>query len=117
MELLGILMRLRRVSDISFEDYKKKNNKQHIWSVYEQLNHTHSEVSEAYDVLRRPENYLTADYTEEDMKIKFCEELWDVVFSALTNAHVGGVSDYDLKRSFFSTLEKIEKRVGISPLD
>jgi NTP pyrophosphatase (non-canonical NTP hydrolase) len=95
-----VLETLRKVTLKHFEKSGRK------WTVYEQLNHTHSEVSELYETLRGKHR----DPNVENI----VEEIWDIVFSALTNSHVLDISDERLLDGLGRTFEKIKGRVSLS---
>ena len=104
IEVRLILRILREVSDRHFKRHRR------IWTVYEQLNHTHSEVSELYEALR---STWKEDSGRESIVKHLVEEIWDIVFSALTNAHVLGITDHELLEGLDGTLEKIAGRVEL----
>jgi len=95
-DVRSLLFQLRKVSEAHF---KRCGG----WSIHDQICHTHSEVSELYELIRK--RHLP---TREEM----LEEIWDVVFSAITNAHVLGFSDEELLQGMISTLRKIQSRVN-----
>lgn len=108
MEIEELLKRLRSVSEAHFHSWRVKrgydlSKLNPRWSVYEQLNHCHSEVAELYQALRRP----------NEAKEPPQDEIWDIVLSALTIAHVMGFNDEILQASLERVLSKIEGRVGI----
>ena len=76
------------------------------WPDSDQLNHIHSEVSEAYDVRRRPERYM-------DKPDAYFEELSDVILSTITLFNLNKVSADDFEEFIFDCIRKTEKRVGI----
>lgn len=75
-----------------------------IWPIGDQISLVHSEASEVFDVHRRPEKY---DDPEKDFILETC----DIIFSALTLAHIQGYPDEEIMRSLEETLKKIEERV------
>ena len=75
------------------------------WSINEQINHTHSEVSELYESLR---STRLGDHSHEHV----LEEICDVIYSALTNAHILNYTDEEILEGLVKTLRKIQKRVG-----
>jgi len=71
-----------------------------MWSSAAQMNHTSSEVRELKEALRKGEP------TE-----RIAEEIWDIVFSALTNAHVLEISDEELISAFNHVVNKLRERM------
>jgi len=90
-----LLAELRRVTETHF----KKSGK---WTVWEQIGHTHSEVSELWERLR-----------QNTTPVFQLIEIWDIVFSAITNAHVLEYTDDQLFGGLALTLDKIRERVGL----
>jgi len=89
------LAELRRVSEAHF----KRSGR---WTVWEQIGHTHSEVSELWE-------RLTQDTTPVFRLI----EIWDIVFSAITNAHLLDYTDEQILGGLALTLNKIKHREGL----
>ena len=100
MDFLGDL---RRVSNAHFIKYEMRTGRK-TWSIYEQILHTQSEVSELYEALR-PVSY------DRNVLNHIIVEIWDIVFSAITNAHVIGLSDDFIFEGMLRTLRKIERRM------
>lgn len=90
---LNWLKELRKNSDFYFKKFGK-------WDLNTQLLHTHSEVSELYEGLRKGRGHEN-----------FLEEIWDIVFSALTNAHVVGFSDKQILEAMNKCLDKVQIRI------
>ena len=89
---------LRRLRLVSEEHFRRHGGK---WSTGEQIAHTHSEVSELYDAIKKK--------GPDDI----AGECWDVFFSAVTNLHIIGMNDVDIAAAGVKTLRKIEERMGI----
>jgi NTP pyrophosphatase (non-canonical NTP hydrolase) len=106
-DLQELLSRLRKVSDIRIENYKK-NSDGKSWPVTDQIAHAHSELSEVFDVWRRPDRY-------PDPRESMLEEIVDTVFSALviTNLPEVNIQDDKILEAFEKTMQKIESRVGL----
>jgi len=72
------------------------------WSIWEQIVHTHSEVSELYKAVK-------VDATP----VFVLEEIFDIVFSAIANGHVLGYTDQQLFAGLEMTLQKVRRREGL----
>ncbi len=102
--------------DTSFYDLIERCNevtKRHIhkhgevpWPLTDQLCLIHSEVSEAFDVLRRPKKYQSPE-------LSINVEIIDVILSAITFLQIQGKPTDVILEEFNRGLKKIEKRVGI----
>jgi len=75
------------------------------WSLKEQINEVFTEVAELNQLIRHGKLEISKD--------DFIEELWDIIFSALTLAHVTPIeiSDEDLLRGLLRVQLKLEERV------
>ena len=71
-----------------------------LWTPQAQINHTFTEVAELNQALRHREP-----------REKIAEEIWDIVFSAITMAHVLGISDQELIYAFNRVTTKLEERM------
>ena len=120
MEILELMNRLRAVHFAHVSEYKRVHGE--MWDINTQLNHIHSEVSEAYELLRgkehgRPIKYPKSCDTEEKkiayIKYKMTLELWDVCFSAIAGMEMLTPYDLNIIVGMEETLIKIEERVGI----
>jgi len=79
-----------------------------LWTPQAQINHTFSEVAELNEGLSKgkpPDNY------KGTLREYVAEEIWDIVFSAITNAHVLGISDQELIYAFNRVTKKVEERM------
>lgn len=83
----------------------KKNNGE-TWPLTDQLCLIHSEVSEVFDTLRRPQKYKSAGAS-------FNEEVIDIMLSAITLLQLIGKPSDVILEEFNRGLKKIEKRVRI----
>jgi len=82
------------------EFIRQKGN---AWSLTDQICHTHSEVSELYQILRHrgwPE-----------CKDEWIEEIWDIALSGIANAHIMGISDEELLDALQRVLNKVKERM------
>jgi len=83
------------------------------WSIYEQLLHNHTEIDEAYEVIRRCDIDSCRDAL---IRAHLLEEICDIVYSALTSAHILDFTDDEILDSLLGTLRKIQSRVGITDM-
>jgi len=90
-----LLEELRKVSNSDFHKSGK-------WTIWEQIGHTHSEVSELFQAV-----------TQDDPPFSVLMEIWDIAFSAITNAHVLGYKDSQLIGGLEMTMDKIKHRAGL----
>ena len=88
---------LQRCRRVTVAHMSKKGS----WTIFEQICHAHSEVSEVYQALRKFEG-----------RPRYLEEICDSVYASLTMAHVAGFSESELIGGIQHTLEKIERRVA-----
>ena len=94
-----LLLALRQVSNAHVKNVGTTLDK---WSIWEQIAHTHSEVSELYDKVKQGATpYFVM------------EEIFDIVFSGIVNGHVLGYSDEQLIVGLETTLDKIRRREGL----
>jgi len=93
-DIRSLLFQARKVSEAHFKRHGSK------WTLWEQLNHVHSEVSELYEGLRR---------NKGDGNV--LEEIWDVFFSVITVGHLMEFTDEELLQGMVTTLRKIQERV------
>jgi len=104
MTVRELLKELRKVSEARIARHGRR------WNIYEQICHNHSEVSELYRALRHAgKDVLTFHITLEVL----AGEIWDIVFSAITNGHILKLSDDDLLLEAGHTLRKIKRRAGL----
>jgi len=101
--------------DVPFYDLIERCNKvtkRHIqnhggkWPLTDQLCLIHSEVSEVFDVLRRPKKYKSPE-------LQINVEVIDILLSAITFLQIQGKPTDVILEEFNRGLKKIEKRVGI----
>lgn len=81
--------------------YIEKNG---IWDSGRQLAHIHSEVSEAFDVLRRPQKY-------ENPIESFVEESCDIILATLTSLNLHDIPPDVFEYIMEKTLKKAEDRI------
>jgi len=119
--VLELLNKLREVHESHVSDYKSEYHGE-MWDINAQLNHIHSEVSEAYELLRGKEHgkpiKFPRDCNTDSKRIAFIKykmtlELWDVCFTAIAGMEMLTESDLTLIVNMEETLIKIQERVGI----
>jgi len=77
------------------------------WNVERQVLHNLSEIME-FEISTRQR---IADESWADWRIRSAEEIWDIIFSALTNAHIIGISDEHMVYAFNRVVRKIQDRM------
>ena len=92
---------LKRARDVTNKHIIRNKG---VWGVGDQTSLVHSEVSEVFDVHRRPDKY-------ENPEDSFILETCDIIFAALTLAHIRGYPDDAIVKALEKTLIKIEDRV------
>jgi hypothetical protein len=110
------LLELRQVSEANFKRWRKERGEQDIgrpewrmhWSIHEQLNHMHSEVSEIYKAIRVCE--------EKEHRLFFAkrhiiDEISDCIYSSITAAHILGYNDEEILKGLSKCLKKIQNRL------
>ncbi len=121
MKVLELLNRLREVHEMHTSDYKSEHHGE-MWDINAQLNHIHSEVSEAYELTRGKEHGKPIKFPRDCnttskriayIKHKMTIELWDVCYTAIAGMEMITGSDLNLIIAMEETLIKVEERVGI----
>lgn len=76
-----------------------------------QICHIHSEASELYKALTRPPREIAQD--AKAWQVFIVNEIWDIIHSAITAAHLLQISDFDLLMGLEANLRKIKERAGV----
>lgn len=110
-DVQSLLIELRWVHNKHIKRFKERTGKD-SWSVWEQLLHVQSEVSEVYTALRKgppPETIITPE--NNPWRDHLIDEVWDICFSAIAVAQILEFSDDEIQIGMAKCLEKIQDRV------
>ena len=89
---------LKLCREVTEAHWKKADRR---WTIHEQICHTHSEVTEVYDAIR----------SGNDLSVKY--EIADVIYAAITLAHVADLTDKEILYALQVVLKKIQRRTDI----
>jgi hypothetical protein len=81
------------------------------WDVWTQLCHTHSEVSELFEILKGEEHHGKPSSKHLD-KHRILGEVWDIVFSAFAAAYALGYKDEEIMQSLDDSLQILHRKWG-----
>lgn len=78
----------------------------HQWTLSEQINETFTEVAELNQFIRH-----NRDRPLKEVKKELIEEIWDIVFSAITTSHILGIQREEMREGFDKVISKLRKRI------